>query len=108
MSRRHRRSPQRRETPRLQEHGAGNRLWAENWNGLPPFDRSAEPIAVHLTDGGFSEQDGEYLSMGPAAGERFGRRRFMEMTAVLTATPAGHTGEKQRSEDERARPVVRA
>ena len=28
----------------LQEHRIGSRLWAEAWNGLAPFDRSAEPI----------------------------------------------------------------
>ena len=27
----------------LQEHRIGSRLWVEAWNGLAPFDRSAEP-----------------------------------------------------------------
>ncbi|WP_433461696.1 DEAD/DEAH box helicase [Spirillospora sp. CA-128828] len=71
----------------LQEHKIGNRLWVENWNGLPPFDRSAEPIVRHLVDHGFVEQDGEFLFIGPAAEAKFGRRHFMGMTAVFTAPP---------------------
>ncbi|TDD40592.1 DEAD/DEAH box helicase [Actinomadura sp. KC06] len=71
----------------LQEHKVGNRLWAEHWNGLPPFDRSAEPIVRHLVEHGYVEQDGEFLFIGPAAEEKFGRRHFMGMTAVFTAPP---------------------
>ncbi|TDE33463.1 DEAD/DEAH box helicase, partial [Actinomadura sp. 6K520] len=71
----------------LQEHKVGNRLWAEHWNGLAPFDRSAEPIVRHLVQHGYVEQDGEYLFIGPAAEEKFGRRHFMDMTAVFTAPP---------------------
>ncbi|WP_308207745.1 helicase-related protein [Actinomadura madurae] len=71
----------------LQEHKVGNRLWAEHWNGLAPFDRSAEPIVRHLVEHGYVEQDGEHLFIGPAAEEKFGRRHFMDMTAVFTAPP---------------------
>ncbi|TYK44607.1 DEAD/DEAH box helicase [Actinomadura decatromicini] len=71
----------------LQEHKVGNRLWVEHWNGLPPFDRSAEPIVRHLVEHGYVERDGEYLFIGPAAEEKFGRRHFMDMTAVFTAPP---------------------
>ncbi|GAA4227755.1 DEAD/DEAH box helicase [Actinomadura meridiana] len=71
----------------LQEHKVGNRLWVEHWNGLPPFDRSAEPIVRHLVEHGYVERDGDYLFIGPAAEEKFGRRHFMDMTAVFTAPP---------------------
>ncbi|GLZ08162.1 ATP-dependent helicase [Actinomadura sp. NBRC 104412] len=71
----------------LQEHKIGRRLWPEAWNGLPPFDASAAPIVRHLLDHGFVERDGEFLFIGPAAEERFGRRHFMDMTAVFTAPP---------------------
>ncbi|MEU9841706.1 DEAD/DEAH box helicase [Actinomadura sp. NPDC048032] len=71
----------------LQEHKVGNRLWVEHWNGLPPFDRSAEPIVRHLVEDGYVERDGEYLFIGPASEEKFGRRHFMDMTAVFTAPP---------------------
>ena len=34
----------------LQKHRIGSRLWADEWNGLPPFDRSAEPILRYLVE----------------------------------------------------------
>jgi ATP-dependent Lhr-like helicase len=71
----------------LQEHKIGRRLWTREWNGLSPFDRSAEPVVTHLIKHGFVEQDGEFLFIGPAAEARFGRRHFMDMTAVFTAPP---------------------
>ncbi len=58
----------------LQEHRIGSRLWVEAWNGLAPFDRSAEPILRYLVEQGFVDQDGELLFVGPAAEQRFGRR----------------------------------
>ena len=61
--------------------------WAEEWNGLAPFDRSAEPIVTHLLNESFVERDGEQLFIGPTAEENFGRRHFMDMTAVFTAPP---------------------
>ena len=71
----------------LQQGAIGRRLWTEDWNGLVPFDRSAEPIMAHLLAEGFVEPDGETLFIGPRAEERFGRRHFMGMTAVFTAPP---------------------
>jgi ATP-dependent helicase Lhr and Lhr-like helicase len=71
----------------LQEHKVGRRLWHQSWNGLAPFDRSAEPIMRHLLTEGFLEQDGELLFIGPQAEAKFGRRHFMGMTAVFTAPP---------------------
>ena len=71
----------------LQEHRIGSRLWVEAWNGLAPFDRSAEPILRYLVEQGFIDQDGELLFIGPAAEQRFGHRHFMGMTAVFTAPP---------------------
>jgi ATP-dependent Lhr-like helicase len=71
----------------LQEHKIGSRLWVEAWNGLAPFDRSAEPTLRYLVEQGFLERDGEFLFIGPTAEQRFGRRHFMDMTAVFTAPP---------------------
>jgi ATP-dependent helicase Lhr and Lhr-like helicase len=71
----------------LQEHRIGNRLWIEAWNGLAPFDRSAEPIVRYLVEQGFIDQDGDLLFIGPEAELKFGRRHFMGMTAVFTAPP---------------------
>jgi len=71
----------------LQEHRIGSRLWAEEWNGLAPFDRSAEPIMRYLVDRGFIDSDGELLFIGPEAELRFGHRHFMGLTAAFTAPP---------------------
>ena len=71
----------------LQKHRIGSQLWSGEWNGLPPFDRGAEPILRYLVDNGFIDQDGEMLFIGPAAEAKFGRRHFMGMTAAFTAPP---------------------
>jgi ATP-dependent Lhr-like helicase len=71
----------------LQEGTVGKNVWTDAWNGLAPFDRSAEPIITHLVTDGFVEPDGELMTIGPRAEERFGRRHFMGMTAVFTAPP---------------------
>jgi len=71
----------------LQEHTLGDQLWPEQWNGLPPFDRSAGPILRHLREQGFLDADGGMLFIGPQAEHRFGRRHFIELTASFTAPP---------------------
>jgi ATP-dependent helicase Lhr and Lhr-like helicase len=71
----------------LQEGKVGDRLWSEAWNGLPPFDHSAEPIVRHLRERGFVDEDGGMLFIGPQAERHFGRRHFMELTASFTAAP---------------------
>ena len=71
----------------LQEHRIGGRLWSQAWNGLAPFDRSAQPIMRYLIDNGFIDRDGELLFIGPSAEQRFGHRHFMGMTAAFTAPP---------------------
>ncbi|MGH8923022.1 MAG: helicase-related protein, partial [Actinomycetes bacterium] len=71
----------------LQENKIGRGLWPQSWNGLAPFDSSADPIIRHLLAEGFLEQDGELLFIGPQAEAKFGRRHFMGMTAVFTAPP---------------------
>jgi ATP-dependent helicase Lhr and Lhr-like helicase len=71
----------------LQRNKLGAGLWHEEWNGLHPFDKGAAPILTHLLSEGFLERDGEYLFIGPEAEKRFGRRHFMDMTAVFTAPP---------------------
>jgi ATP-dependent Lhr-like helicase len=71
----------------LQRNTIGSRLWSEEWNGLAPFDRSAEPIINHLVAQGYLDKDGELLFIGPEAEKRFGFRHFMDMTSVFTAPP---------------------
>ncbi|MGC5289783.1 DEAD/DEAH box helicase [Micromonospora sp. DT231] len=71
----------------LQEHRIGDRLWSAAWNGLGPFGSGAEPIVRHLLDQGYLDSDGGLLFIGPEAERRFGRRHFMDMTAVFTGPP---------------------
>ncbi|WP_435122599.1 DEAD/DEAH box helicase [Micromonospora tulbaghiae] len=71
----------------LQEHRVGDQLWTQAWNGLHPFEESARPIVRHLVEHGFLDQDAGMLFIGPAAEARFGRRNFMDMTAVFTGPP---------------------
>ncbi|MFG2703094.1 DEAD/DEAH box helicase [Streptomyces sp. NPDC048386] len=71
----------------LQEHRVGDRLWPEQWNGLAPFDHSANPLLTHLVAEGFLDSDGGMLFIGPEAEKHFGRRHFMELTASFTAPP---------------------
>ncbi|TDC41399.1 DEAD/DEAH box helicase [Micromonospora sp. KC213] len=71
----------------LQRHRVGDRLWPQEWNGLAPFDRSAEVIVRHLVEHGYLDADSGMLFIGPEAERRFGRRHFMDMLAVFTAPP---------------------
>ncbi|TQJ20798.1 ATP-dependent Lhr-like helicase [Micromonospora sp. A202] len=71
----------------LQEHRIGDRLWPTAWNGLGPFGPGAEPIVRHLVEQGYLDGDGGLLFIGPEAERRFGRRHFMDMTAVFTGPP---------------------
>jgi ATP-dependent helicase Lhr and Lhr-like helicase len=71
----------------LQQHKLGDQLWDREWNGLAPFDRSAEPILSYLMSEGFLDNDGGLLFIGPEAERRFGHRHFIELTASFTAPP---------------------
>ena len=44
-------------------------------------------IVRHLVDQGYLDSDGGMLFIGPEAERQFGRRHFMEMTAVFTGAP---------------------
>lgn len=71
----------------LQEHGVLRGEWAQQWNGLAPFDASGSPILAYLVERGFLDVDGEVLFIGPSAEAKFGHRHFSGMTAVFTAPP---------------------
>ncbi|MFC7548967.1 DEAD/DEAH box helicase [Plantactinospora sp. GCM10030261] len=71
----------------LQERAVGDRLWEHWWNDLSPFGRGAEPILRHLTEHGYLDHDGGLLFIGSEAERQFGRRHFMELTAVFTGPP---------------------
>ncbi|SDZ46177.1 ATP-dependent helicase Lhr and Lhr-like helicase [Micromonospora pattaloongensis] len=71
----------------LQQHRVGDQLWSHEWNGLAPFDKSADVIVRHLVEQGYLDSDSGMLFIGPEAELRFGRRHFMDMLAVFTAPP---------------------
>jgi len=71
----------------LQEHRVGDQIWSQAWNGLPPFDRSGEPIVRYLANQGYLDSDGGMYFIGPEAEKRFGQRHFMGMTAVFLGAP---------------------
>lgn len=71
----------------LQEGRVGDQVWPQWWNGLAPFDPSAGGIVGYLVDHGYLDRDDGMLFIGPAAELRFGRRHFMDMTAVFTGPP---------------------
>lgn len=71
----------------LQEHRVGGELWPEWWHGLGPLGASARPIAKYLVQEGFLDAEAGMLFVGPQAEKRFGRRNFMDLTAVFTAPP---------------------
>jgi ATP-dependent helicase Lhr and Lhr-like helicase len=71
----------------LQQHQVGDRVWSQWWNGLDPFGPGAEPIVRYLVENTYLDNDGGMLFIGPTAELRFGRRNFMDMTAVFTGPP---------------------
>ncbi|MGY5071929.1 DEAD/DEAH box helicase [Streptomyces griseus] len=71
----------------LQQQRVGDQMWPMQWNGLVPFDASAQPILRHLVTQGFLDEDDGLLFIGPEAERRFGRRHFIELTASFTAPP---------------------
>ncbi|MFD6390785.1 DEAD/DEAH box helicase [Nocardia sp. NPDC060259] len=71
----------------LQQHSIGDRIWAQEWNGLAPFDISGAPILRHLVAEGHLDDDGGLLHIGPSAEKRFGKRHFLDLTAAFTAPP---------------------
>ncbi len=62
-------------------------LWQEWWNGLGSVRPERRADRRHLLAEGYLEQDGGMLFIGPEAETRFGRRHFMDLTAVFTAPP---------------------
>lgn len=72
----------------LQEGQVGRHTWADVFDGLgSSWSRDAVAIADHLASEGFLSSDGGMLFVGPEAEARYGRRHFMELTAVFTTVP---------------------
>jgi len=71
----------------LQERQVGDQTWTQWWNGLHPFGPGAEPTLRYLVENNYLDTDSGMLFIGPAAELRFGRRNFLDMTAVFTGPP---------------------
>lgn len=69
----------------LQEGRVGSSTWTESWGGLGVF--GSEEIADWLLQSGHLEQDGGMLFIGPEAEHQYGRRNFMDLVSVFTASP---------------------
>ena len=70
----------------LQEGAIGLSTWREWWPGLSMMD-DGQMILDHLVSEGFLATDGGFAFVGDAADRAFGRRHFMDLTAVFTADP---------------------
>jgi ATP-dependent Lhr-like helicase len=72
----------------LQERRVGDAVWPEWLAGLPLATAGeATAIARWLVETGHLDQDAGMLFIGPEAGERYGRRHFLELLSVFTAAP---------------------
>ncbi len=70
----------------LQEGRLGASTWRDWWPKAPWMAEGAE-ILAYLRQEGFLASDGDLLFIGDEAERRFGRRQFMDLTAVFTAEP---------------------
>ncbi|OBF38946.1 ATP-dependent helicase [Mycolicibacterium peregrinum] len=61
--------------------------WEAQWGPLPMFGDDDEQIMEYLLDNGFLESDSGSVFIGVEAEKHFGRRHFMELLAVFTASP---------------------
>lgn len=71
----------------LQEGRVGENTWTEWWEGLALHDQTAPAIATWLVRRGHLESDSGMLFIGPEAERRYGRRNFLELLSVFTASP---------------------
>ncbi len=70
----------------LQEHRFGLTTWPHWWPGLSVMDGGQE-VLDHLLATGYLTTDAQMAFIGAEAEATFGRRNFMELTAVFTAPP---------------------
>lgn len=70
----------------LQEGRLGSATWREWWPDASWMFEGPE-ILAYLRQAGFLASDGDLLFIGEEAERRFGRRHFMDLTAVFTAEP---------------------
>ncbi len=71
----------------LQEGRVGESIWPEWSAGLPLLDETAPQILAWLLESGHLERDSGMLFIGPQAERRYGRKNFLELLSVFTASP---------------------
>lgn len=74
-----------------QEGSLGRQTWLR-WLGAPlvlgaEAEQRAQGVVDHLLVTGFLDCDGDMLQLGPEAERRFGRRNFLDLTAVFADPP---------------------
>jgi len=74
-----------------QEGALGRRTWTA-WLGDPmvlgtDVERYVEEVVAHLRDTGLVDADGDLLQLGPEAERRYGRRYYLELSAVFSDPP---------------------
>lgn len=74
-----------------QEGALGRRLWA-SWLGDSlvlgaGVESRAEAVVAHLLATGLLDLDGELLQLGPEAERRYGRRHYLDLSAVFSDPP---------------------
>lgn len=74
-----------------QEATLGSKTW-QRWLGDPlvlgnEVHAALEPLVAHLVAAGFLSVDGEMLQLGPEAERRYGRRHYLDLTAVFADPP---------------------
>jgi len=71
----------------LERGRVGSAEWQDTWRGAGLHDESAPDIAEWLQKSGHLEGDGGMLFIGPEAERRYGRKNFLELLSVFTASP---------------------
>ncbi len=71
----------------LQEGRVGEHTWPEWWASLPLHDETSPEVVAWLLESGHLERDSGMLFIGPQAERRYGRKNFLELLSVFTASP---------------------
>ncbi len=76
----------------LQNRGIPKNGWRYSLGRLPAFARMGDAdtgaVIEHLINGSFVAYDGVWMSMGDEGEKKFGRRHFLELISVFTASPS--------------------
>lgn len=72
----------------LQEGRVGDQVWPQWWSGLAGLhDETTSEIVEWLVSSGHLENDAGMLFIGPETERRYGRKHFLDLVSVFTASP---------------------